>query len=1053
MFKAVPSKVDFPPMEEKLLKWWEEDGVRFEYLKKNDGAQKRYSFLDGPITANNPMGVHHAWGRTYKDVFQRYRTMKGYEQRYQNGFDCQGLWVEVEVEKELGLNSKQEIEEYGMAAFVEQCRERVLRYSQVQTEQSKRLGYWMNWENSYYTMDEENNYTIWHFLKTMHERGLIYRGHDVMPWCTRCGTGLSEHEIVTEGYKELTHTSIYVRLPMMDMPENPYILIWTTTPWTLPANVAIAVNPERTYAEVATDHGSYILAEESATRIFGEEVRVVRTLPGAELVGKHYRGPYHHLPAQEGVQPVIIPWDEVDPAEGSGCVHIAPGCGQEDFQLGREYDLPVLAPIDEFGAFSEQYGFLAGIGAADSAGPIITDLEERDILLTQEDITHRYPVCWRCSEELVFRLVDEWFIAMDPWRGDIMDVVRKIRWIPSFGEERELDWLRNMSDWMISKKRYWGLALPIWVCPDCEHFDVIGGPEELQQRAVEGWEEFEGHTPHRPWIDRVHLDCPECSGSMRRIPDVGNPWLDAGIVAYSTLHYLTDRDYWEKWFPPDFITESFPGQFRNWFYSLLAMSTALTKRPPFLTVLGHGLVLDEEGEEMHKSAGNAIWFEDATARMGADVMRWLYMTSNPTGNVYFGYGPADEIRRRFFIPLWNVYSFFVTYARLDGFVPGREAEIPLDERSELDQWLYSRLYSTVVEADRALADYDALRATAHLERFTGDMSNWYVRRSRRRFWRKGAAGDAAALRDKLAAYQTLYDALVMLSQTLAPLIPFLTEEMYQNLVVRGRPDGAELPRSVHLTGMPRPPESWRNDHLDGEMKKIRRITSLGRAARNASGIKVRQPLPQLMVAGPTWDETLNYLVIDELNVKEIAPVSDDRDFIEYEVRPDYSRLGPKYKGDMPEVARAVAATDARFLAEAVRRGDEVNAGKYTLAPDDLVVRTHNREGFAAAAEEGYTVALSTEITPALLREGLARDVIRFIQDSRKRAGLEVSDHIDVRYRAGGELGAALRDFGGEVADEILARSLEPGNPGQMDHTFETEIEDAEIEIGFRAVHD
>ncbi len=1044
MFRPVPDEVSFPAMEDEILRWWEEDGVREEYLQKNAGAQERFSFLDGPITANNPMGVHHAWGRTYKDLFQRHRTMQGFEQRYQNGFDCQGLWVEVEVEKELGLNSKREIEDYGVAEFIQRCKERVYKYSDIQTEQSKRLGYWMDWENSYFTMSDENNYTIWHFLKTMHQRDLIYRGHDVMPWCTRCGTGLSEHEIVTEGYKELTHTSVYVHLPLDD--DEASLLIWTTTPWTLPANVAVAVSPEDVYARVRVEDAIYILAEESAKRIFGEEVHIVERFPGNDLLGKSYTGPLPDLPAQKDVRTRIISWEDVDPAEGTGCVHIAPGCGREDYQLGKEFDLQVLAPIDENGAFLPGYGFLSGMDVHDANPRIVEKLRENGRILKTEQITHRYPVCWRCAQELVFRLVDEWFIAMDPWREDIMDVTRQIRWIPEFGMERELDWLRNMSDWMISKKRYWGLALPIWTCSECQAFDVIGGYDELRERAVGGWEAFDGHSPHRPWIDAVEVECEACGGTMQRIPEVGNPWLDAGIVAYSTLNYLSDREYWEKWFPADFITESFPGQFRNWFYSLLAMSAALTKRPPFLTVLGHALVLDENGEEMHKSAGNAIWFEDATAEMGADVMRWLYMCSNPTSNVLFGYGAADQVRRRFVIPLWNIYSFFVTYARIDGFDPAETADIAPGERPPLDRWLLARLASSLKRADDALEDYDAIEAARVLERFTDDLSNWYVRRSRRRFWRKGNADGEADRRDKASAYLTLYDALRLLTRALAPFMPFITEEMYTNLVLTPFPDA---PRSVHLTDYPAAPPDWFDADLEDEMAAARRIASLGRAARNAAGFKVRQPLESIMLAGPSWDRDLDYLILDELNVRRIETVSDESDFIIYEVKPDYSLLGPKFQSEMPEVARAVAKEDPEKLAKAATAGESVTAGPFTLEPEELVVRTHNREGFAAATEGGFTVAVSTELTPELEREGMARDAVRFIQDSRKRAGLEVSDRIAITYQTEGELKRALEDFGDLVADEVLAVEFAPGTPSG--EVFRTAIDDIELVIQIRKV--
>ncbi len=1044
MFKPVSSEIDFPEMEERILEWWESDGVRAEYTAKNEGAQERFSFLDGPITANNPMGVHHAWGRTYKDLFQRHRTMRGYEQRYQNGFDCQGLWVEVEVEKELGLNSKREIEEFGVAEFIQKCKERVYKYSDIQTEQSKRLGYWMDWENSYYTMSDENNYTIWHFLKNMHERGLIYRGHDVMPWCSRCGTGLSEHEIVTEGYKELTHTSIYVRLPLHE--DEADLLIWTTTPWTLPANVAVAVSPDEIYARVRVDDEVFVLAERAATRIFGEEVEVVQRFPGTELLGRSYAGPFPDLPAQQSVTTRIIPWDEVDPEEGTGCVHIAPGCGREDYQLGLEHDLSVLAPIDESGTYLEGYDFLSGLDVHEANPLIVEVLTERGRTLKTENITHRYPVCWRCGEELVFRLVDEWFIAMDPWREDIMDVTKKIRWIPEFGLERELDWLRNMSDWMISKKRYWGLALPIWICSECGEFEVVGGYEELERRAISGWEEFEGHSPHRPWIDEVEIECSACGGRMKRIRDVGNPWLDAGIVAYSTLHYLTDPSYWEKWFPADFITESFPGQFRNWFYSLLAMSAGLTKRPPFRAVLGHGLVLDENGEEMHKSAGNAIMFEEAAAEMGADVMRWLYMSSNPFSNVLFGYGTADDVRRRFVIPFWNIYSFFVTYARIDGFDPATAEELPSSRRPPLDRWLLARLASTLKRADEALENYDAAEAARRLEQLTDDLSNWYVRRSRRRFWRKGNEGSESERRDKLAAYATLYEALRLLIGALAPFMPFTTEEIYQNLVLSVYPDAE---RSVHLTEYPDPEEEWFDARLEDEMAKVRLVASLGRAARNAAGFKVRQPLEAIMVAGPNWDRSLDHLILEELNVRHIEPVSDESDFIEYEVKPDYSVLGPRFQSDMPEVARAVAKADPEELAAAVADGKSVTLEEFTLSPDELIVRTHNREGYAAATEGGFTVAVSTELTPELQREGMARDAIRFIQDSRKRAGLEVSDRIRVVYDAEGELARALEDFGDLVAEEILAPDFTPGQP--EGRVFETEIDDMGLKISIEKV--
>ena len=653
-FKPVNSRVDFPAMERELLAWWQQTGMMGKYLRHNQDSDKRWSFIDGPITANNPMGVHHAWGRAYKDLFQRYKTMQGFKQRYQNGFDGQGLWVEVEVEKEMGFNSKRDIEEYGIDRFVEACKERVRRYADIITQQSIRLGYWMDWDNSYHTMSDENNYTIWHFLKTCHEKGWIYEGTDVMPWCPRCATGLSEHEIVTEGYKEIVHPGVFLRFPIEGR-EGESLLVWTTTPWTLTSNVAAAVHPELTYVKVRQGDENFYLSKALQGILQGES-QVVEELPGERLVGLRYRGPFDELPAQQGVEHRVIPWREVSESEGTGIVHIAPGAGKEDFALGKEFGLATIAPLDEFGNYIQGFSWLVGRNVSEVNQDIFADLRQKGILLRVEDYPHRYPVCWRCDSELVFRLVDEWFISMNELRHLIAGVTRKIHWIPSFGMERELDWLRNMDDWMVSKKRYWGLALPIYKCV-CGHVDVLGSETELKERAVEGWEEFEGHSPHRPWVDAVKIRCSQCGEVVSRIKDVGNPWLDAGIVPFSTLvdrktgnvSYLADdKSYWREWFPADWISESFPGQFRNWFYSLLTMSTALLEnQEPFRSVFSYALMRDEKGEEMHKSKGNALEFVEAAERMGVDAIRWVFVRHNPAQNLSFGYGTADEARPAF----------------------------------------------------------------------------------------------------------------------------------------------------------------------------------------------------------------------------------------------------------------------------------------------------------------------------------------------------------------------------------------------------------------------
>ncbi|MEX1073367.1 MAG: isoleucine--tRNA ligase, partial [Chloroflexota bacterium] len=848
-FKPVAAKLDVPALERGQIEVWRERRTMERYLARNEGSERRFSFLDGPITANGPMGVHHAWGRTYKDLYQRYHTMLGERQRYQNGFDCQGLWIEVEVEKQLGFNNKQQIEEFGIDRFVELCKARVNTFAALQTEQSQRLGMWMDWEHSYFTNSDENNYTIWAFLKECHTRGLIYKGHDVMPWCPRCGTGLSNMEIATEGYREIRHLSLTLRLPISSPGhEGEDLLVWTTTPWTLSSNVAAAVHPQLTYVLVdGADGKRSWISRGSQPRVM-PDATVIREAPGSELIGLKYRGPFDELPIQAGVGHRVIEWDEVSDEEGTGIVHIAPGCGQEDFALAKRDGLAVLDPIDEFGIFRDGYGWQTGrfAGATDDAASdlatdVAADLEAKGLLISRERYLHHYPVCWRCGTQLVFRLVDEWFIAMDPLREPISAVTRRISWLPpGIGlEERELDWLRNMSDWMISKKRYYGLALPIWECADCAAWEVLGSRDELRERAVAGWEAFDGHSPHKPFIDQVEIACPACGGRSRRIGDVGNPWLDAGIVSFSTMGWNADRDFWAEWFPADFIVEAFPGQFRNWFYALLTMSTVLADAPMTRTIFGYATVLDEHGEEMHKSRGNAIPFDDAAEQIGADVMRWMYSAANPAVNLKFGYGPGHEVVRRFFLPLWNSYGFLVTYARIDGWTPG--ADDAAAERTHLDRWLLSRLDGLVGEVRSALDGYDAARAARAIEAFVDELSNWYVRRSRRRFWK----GELDA--DKRAAYATLHEVLVAVTQLLAPFVPHLADAMWANLVASVDPSA---PDSVHLSDFPIRQAGRQLAELDTGVALARRVVAAGRTARAASGLRTRQPIAAVRVKLP-----------------------------------------------------------------------------------------------------------------------------------------------------------------------------------------------------------
>ncbi|OGE34265.1 isoleucine--tRNA ligase [Candidatus Daviesbacteria bacterium RIFCSPLOWO2_01_FULL_43_38] len=935
-FKPVSSQVDFPALEKEILGYWQQNCIVEKYLKRNEGSDKKFSFLDGPITANNPMGVHHAWGRAYKDLWQRFYNMKGYRQRFQNGFDEQGLWVEVGVEQELGLKSKKDIENLvpgdkfaSLEKFVSLCKERVNNYGGIMTEQSKRLGYFMDWDNSYHTSSEKNNYTIWRYLKTVYEKGWLYKGHDSVPWCPRCGTAISQHEISTEEYKELTHESVYIEYPIVGK-NNEYLLVWTTTPWTLPANVAIAVDVEKDYVaatgEVAGD--TYYLGSEAAKRL---NLHIKKTVKGNDLVGWEYTSPFDDLDRVKNAlgdyQHRVIETDKlilpITEEEGTGLVHIAPGAGAEDFQIGKKFGLPVIEVINEAAHYLDGMGDFSGQNAKSHPELIIDYLKQKDggkFLFDVVPYAHRYPTCWRCKTELVWRVVDEWYIAVDKkspgdnitYREKMLRAAREIEWQPKFVEKRELDWLENLQDWLISKKRYWGLALPIWECPKCGNFEVIGGKEELKTRAVEGWNEFEGHTPHKPWVDQVKIRCDKCAGIATRVLDVGNPWLDAGIVPYSTItekdkqevSYLADKRYWEEWFPPEFAVEMYE-QTKLWFYAMIAMSSALEGKPPVQRIFGHGRVVDEKGEEMHRSKGNAIWFDEAAEKMGADAMRWLYLSANPSDDLRFGYNLGNEVKRRFLLIYWNCYKFFVDYANL------REEPACNALRSNagrelgvLDKWILAKLNVLVELVNSKLEKYDAMSASRAIEDFVvNDLSTWYIRRSRDR------VGPSAEKYEEEAFLSTTHTVLITLSKLLAPFMPFIAEELYRNLT------GEE---SVHLVDFPEADKELINKGLMGQMGFLRQMVEVGHAQRKEAEIKLRQPLQKVTYGlEEKLDDDLEKILADELNVKQV-----------------------EYK-------------------------------------------------------PGSEITIDTNITPELAAEGEARELARQIQNLRKESGLTLKDKIRV----------------------------------------------------------
>ncbi|MBN2212117.1 MAG: isoleucine--tRNA ligase [Sedimentisphaerales bacterium] len=1031
MFNPVETNCPHIDLEHRILGWWDEVEA-FEKLRRQNAGKAKWSFLDGPITANNPMGVHHAWGRTLKDCYQRYHAMLGREQRYQNGFDCQGLWVEVEVEKEMNLATKADILKQGLEEFINRCKARVAKFSKVQTEQSIRLGYWMDWENSYYTISDVNNYTIWSFLKKCHERGLIYKGLDAMPWCPRCETGISEQER-REGYKNVEDTAVFVRLPLKGR-ANEYIVVWTTTPWTLAANVAAAVNPDLTYVKAKQGEDAYYVAETLAG-IMKEKgaFEAIGTVKGKEMVGWEYEGPFDELEivgrtfGEKGYTHRIIEWSEVSDSDGTGIVHIAPGCGKEDFDLGKELNLPVLMPIGDDGVYLQGYGFLTGKSALEVADLVIEKLREKGLYYKKEKYAHDYPHCWRCQSALVFRAVDEWFIDMK-WRGEIMEVVKQIRWIPGWGREQELNWLENMGNWMISKKRFWGLALPIFEC-SCGWFDVIGSREELKERAIAGWEAFDGNSPHRPWVDAIRIKCEKCGEEAARIPDVGNPWLDAGIVPYSTVKYNEDRDYWRQWIPADLVLECFPGQFRNWFYALLSMSTMMEGIPPFKTLLGHALVRDEHGKEMHKSTGNAIWFDEAVEKMGADVMRWIYCGHNPTNNLNFGYGVGDQVRRRVFSTWWNSYSFFVNYARLDGFDPGRQ-RVAYDQLQDIDRWLLSKLQVLVRTGNEAMESFDVARLVAAADDFIERMSNWYIRRNRRRFWRPKNQSDT----DKLAAYQTLYKVLTDLAKILAPVCPFITEEMHQNLV---RSWDASAPESVHHCAYPQFDASLYTEGLAEEMDMVADVVSRVLSIRETNQIRVRQPLKRLIVhpAETKHEEILNRYeahITDELNVKKLEYIPDTLDLVNFKLKPNHKTLGPKFGKDSKPISQCIAEIeDTQIIARKVKDNRTIvlsnNQSKWELQPEDIIVETSFPDNLKVNEEDTPVIILDTEITDELRREGWARDIVRHIQQLRKDSGLEIQNHIRITWSTNsGELQQAISKHGDYIRKETLCDEMTQG---------------------------
>ncbi|MBE5757651.1 MAG: isoleucine--tRNA ligase [Clostridiales bacterium] len=1006
-----------------MMKFWEDNKV-FEKLKEeNKKTGKYFATMDGPITANGmTMGLHHAFGRSLKDAMIKYRAITGHDMHYQNGFDAQGLWVEVNAEKDLGLNSKKDIEKFGIDKFTEYCMEKVRKCSSKMTEQSIRLGQWMNWDDSYYTNSDENITTIWHFLKTCHEKGWLIEKYRPMPWCTRCGTSLSEHEMADgDAYRNDTCKAVFIKLPVKG--EDFRILVWTTTPWTLSSNVAVAVNPELEYSicKVKSDD-KLICVCSTATKVLKDDiVSVERTVMGSELVGLEYETCFEELPLQNFTHKIVA-WDQVDATEGAGSVHIAPGCGAEDFELGQSLGLPNVCPIDDGGIFYDNFGFLSGLDAnKDEIRDLIFDeLKKRNKLYYFHDYTHRYPHCWRCKSPILFRLIKEWAISMDEIRPMLIEEAKKVEWQPAFYEKRMIDWLTNMGDWSISRKRYYGLPLPIYVCPDCGEKVVLGSKEELKEMAVQP--ELVDKLPHlhRPYIDEVKIKCPKCGSHIERIKDVGDCWLDAGIAPFSTNKYFSDRKFWEENYPAECVIEM-KEQIRLWFYSMLVMGVALTGKSPYKKVSTYGSLLAQDGKKLSKSSPNNIPLNEAFDNIGADIIRYTFCSTNPQSDVIFSYDSTDEVRRRL-LSLWNVFVFFNTYAiidnpKLDGYLPKEE------DLTITDKWLIARTNEFATKSQEYYEQVKTCEVVSEFERYIDDLSNWYIRVNRRRFWKNEEDGD------KLNAYFCLEYAIKNTAMVMAPIMPFMMEYIWQNQVREVEPNET---LSVMLSKFKIATYKITDTSLLEQTDIVRSIIASALKLRNENNLKVKQPLKKAFVINEdknTLNAIENYksLIEDELNIKEIELSTDVETFNDHYLTLNFRNAGRVLKGDVQKMKEALDKTSDEVMQSYVESFDngKVKVEGFEEFDSELFVKNSKpKKEFILESENGMTVVLDTTLTQELVNEGILREIIRNAQVLRKEANFEIDDRIEINITSDDEnITNILTSNSEKIKTEVLAVSF------------------------------
>ena len=1016
MYKKVSTDMNFVEREKQVEKFWEDNQIFEKSMKVREGNPS-YVFYDGPPTANGKPHIGHVETRVIKDMIPRYRTMKGYQVPRKAGWDTHGLPVELEVEKKLGLDGKDQIEKYGVEPFIEQCKESVWKYEGMWEDFSHTVGFWADMKNPYVTYHNDYIESEWWALKEIWKKGLLYEGHKIVPYCPRCGTPLSSHE-VAQGYKDVKERSAVVRFKVKG--EDAYILAWTTTPWTLPSNVALCVNPDEDYVKVTSKGYTYYMAAALVDTVLGEGAEILEHYQGKDLEFKEYEPLFPYAEKRIGNKKAyyVVCDTYVTLTDGTGVVHIAPAFGEDDSKVGHRYDLPFVQLVNEKGEMTEETPW-AGTFCKKADMAVLQALEDKDLLFDAPLFEHSYPHCWRCDTPLIYYARETWFIRMTAVKEDLIRNNNTINWIPeSIGKGRFGDWLENVQDWGLSRNRYWGTPLPVWQC-ECGHQDCIGSIEELKEKADNCPDDIE---LHRPYIDAVTIKCPKCGKEMHRVPEVIDCWFDSGSMPFAQHHYpFENKETFEKQFPAQFISEAVD-QTRGWFYSLLAISTLLFNKAPYENVIVLGLVQDENGQKMSKSKGNAVDPFDALQTYGADAIRWYFYTSSaPWLPSRFAGKTVVEGQRKFMGTLWNTYAFFVLYANIDNF-DATKYSLEYDKLAVMDKWLLSRLESTVKAVDDNLANYRIPEAAKALQSFVDDMSNWYVRRSRERFWAKGME------QDKINAYMTLYTALVTVAKAAAPMIPFMTEDIYQNLV---KSIDASAPESIHLCDFPEVHENWIDPKMEEDMADLLEIVVMGRAARNTANIKNRQPIGTMYVKSEfQLSEFYKEIIEDELNVKEVVFKDDIADFISYSFKPQMRTVGPKYGKLLNKIKTTLSELDGnKAMAELKSTGElklDIDGQEIVLLEEDLLIDMAQMEGYVSESDHTITVVLDTNLTPELIEEGFVRELVSKIQTMRKVAGFEVMDKIRVYAKDNDKIVSIMKNHGDEIKSEVLAEEIVTG---------------------------